>query len=237
MLYVNASPESVSDDQWAEWFVSQHLPTLSTAKTCERVLLYKEIGFAMLPESDHPLHFLALYESPYDGLQNGHAYKSASEEEESDIRNYKMIQDYNPRDANDGKTRNKITMRSFEAKCRHLLDPSPTILTTEMNPLDTNDFEDWYRTDLLPRIGRLSGHRRSRRYQLSAGCENSYETFLGRDYLAIHEFDDLNKAFRSERQHRDNLTARAEKHIQESEATGGFIRRGWELVHARSFAQ
>ena len=112
---------------------------------------------------------------------------------------------------------------------------STNILTTEMNPLDTKDFEDWYRADLLPRISRLPGYKRSRRYQLSAGCEESEETFLGRDYLAIHEFEDLNKAFASENQHRDNLTARTEKHIQESEATGGFIRRGWKLVHVENY--
>jgi hypothetical protein len=104
-----------------------------------------------------------------------------------------------------------------------------------MNPLDSTDFEDWYRTDLLPRISRLPGYRRSRRYQLSAGCENSNETFLGCDYLAIHGFEDLNKAFVSEKQHQDNLTARTEKQIQESVATGGFIRRGWRLVHAKTF--
>ena len=106
-----------------------------------------------------------------------------------------------------------------------------------MNPLDAKDFEDWYRTDLLPRISRLQGYRRSRRYQLSAGCEKSDETFLGRDYLAIHGFDDLNKAFANEKQHRDNLTVRTEKQIQESEATGGFIRRGWKLMHARTLVE
>lgn len=104
-----------------------------------------------------------------------------------------------------------------------------------MNPLDTKDFEDWYRTNLLPRVSRLSGHRRSRRYQMSAGCEDSDETFLGRDYLAIHEFEDLNKAFASEKQHQDNLTARTKKQIQENEATEGIIRRGWKLVHSKTF--
>lgn len=104
-----------------------------------------------------------------------------------------------------------------------------------MNPLDQQDFEDWYRTDLLPRISRLPGYRRSLRYQLAAGCENSQETFLGCDYLAIHEVDDLNKAFASEKQHGQNLTLRTEKQIQDSENAGGFVRRGWQLIQAEEF--
>ena len=104
-----------------------------------------------------------------------------------------------------------------------------------MNPLDSKDFEDWYRTDLLPRMSRLPGYRRSRRYQFAAGCENSSETFLGNDYLAIHELEDLDNAFTSESQHMQNLTTRAEKHIQDTKMTGGFVRRGWKLVHAEGY--
>lgn len=50
----------------------------------------------MLPEPQHPLRFLALYESDQEELQNDDTYKPASPEEESDVRNYKLIQDYNP---------------------------------------------------------------------------------------------------------------------------------------------
>ena len=111
------------------------------------------------------------------------------------------------------------------------------MLTTEMNPLDQKDFEDWYRTDLLPRIRHLPGYKRSKRYQLAGGCENSAETFLGSDYIAIHEVEDLNKAFVSERAHIESVTPRTERHIRDSEQSrtedgGGFVRRGWELVHA-----
>jgi hypothetical protein len=37
-----------------------------------------------------------LYESDQEELQNDDTYKPASPEEESDVRNYKLIQDYNP---------------------------------------------------------------------------------------------------------------------------------------------
>jgi hypothetical protein len=96
LLYVNTSPKRASDETWAKWFVSQHLPGLSKASACNRVLVYKETGFAMLPEPQHPLRFLALYESDQEELQNDDTYKPASPEEESDVRNYKLIQDYNP---------------------------------------------------------------------------------------------------------------------------------------------
>ena len=58
----------------------------------------------MLPETDHSLRFLALYETDKDGLQNDDSYQLASPEEESDVRNYRIIQDYNPKKLDDGRT-------------------------------------------------------------------------------------------------------------------------------------
>lgn len=102
LLYLNTSPKGTSDQSWAEWFIGQHLATLGETKVCSRVLVYKEIGFPMLPNPEHPLRFLALYETNKEGLQNDDAYKPASPEEESDMRNYRLIQNYNPKGLDDG---------------------------------------------------------------------------------------------------------------------------------------
>ena len=109
LLYLNTSPKGVSDQTWAEWFVKQHLSTLEESKVCSRVSVYKEIGFPMLPNPEHLLRFLALYETEKEGLQNDAAYKPASPEEESDMRNYKMIQDYNPKKMEDGNAPNSLS--------------------------------------------------------------------------------------------------------------------------------
>ena len=104
LLYVNISPKGASDESWAKWFTSQHLPTLAKANVCTRVSVYKETTLAMLPHTEQSLRFLALYESDKAGLQNNDAYQPASPEEESDIRSYSIIQDYNPKNLDDGQT-------------------------------------------------------------------------------------------------------------------------------------
>jgi hypothetical protein len=58
-------------------------------------------------------------------------------------------------------------------------------------------------------------------------------------YLAVHELEDLSKAFRSQQQHEEASTPRMERHIEASEKKGdkggGFVRRGWTLVHAEGY--
>ena len=108
LLFVNTSPKGVPDETWTKWWVSQHVQTLKTAKeqkACSRVALYKEVGFSLLPKPDHPLRFLALYETNNDQLQNNEAFTPTSPEENSDTRNYKLIQDYNPRKLSTGQWR------------------------------------------------------------------------------------------------------------------------------------
>lgn len=112
LLYVNTSPNGVSDETWTKWWTSQHLPTLTKAKACGRVALYKEVGFAMLPKADHPQRFLALYQTDHEQLQNNDAFKPASPKEDSEIRSYRMIQDYNPKNLGEGELENLESPRS-----------------------------------------------------------------------------------------------------------------------------
>jgi hypothetical protein len=103
-----------------------------------------------------------------------------------------------------------------------------------MHPDDREDFEDWYRRDLLPKLSSLPGYRRCRRYQIAATKNERNH------YLAIHELENLSKAFKSQAQHDEASTPRMEKHIEASEKTktdrgSGFVRRGWILVHAEGY--
>jgi hypothetical protein len=103
-----------------------------------------------------------------------------------------------------------------------------------MHPEDREDFEDWYRSELLPKLSSLPGYRRYRHYKITATkAERSH-------YLAIHELENLSKAFRSQTQHDEQLTPRMKKHIEASEKSksgkgNGFVRRGWTLVHAEGY--
>ena len=103
-----------------------------------------------------------------------------------------------------------------------------------MHPDDREDFEDWYRRDLLPKLSSLPGYRRCRRYQITTSKNKENH------YLAIHELENLSKAFKSQAQHDEVSTPSMEKHIEASEKTktergGGFVRRGWALVHASGY--
>lgn len=102
-----------------------------------------------------------------------------------------------------------------------------------MHPEDREDFEDWYRSELLPKVSSLQGYRRCRRYQITATKERNH-------YLAIHELENLSQAFRSQTQHDEQSTPRMEKHIEASEKSksdkgNGFVRRGWTLIHAEGY--
>ena len=57
----------------------------------------------------------------------------------------------------------------------------------------------------------------------------------------MHGVQNLSKAFPSQQKHDEVSTPRMERHIEASEKSkgaegGGFIRRGWELVHAEGDA-
>ena len=67
--------------------------------------LYKEVGFAMLPKPDHPQRFLALYQTNQEQLHNDESFTPASPEEDSEIRTYKLIQDYNPKNVDKGEAK------------------------------------------------------------------------------------------------------------------------------------
>lgn len=103
-----------------------------------------------------------------------------------------------------------------------------------MHPEDREDFEDWYRSELLPKLTSLPGYRCCRRYQITASKDERSH------YLAIHELENLSKAFRSQAQHDEASTPRMEKHIEASEKSkgdkgNGFVRRGCTLVHAAGY--
>ena len=66
------------------------------SKLCSRVALYKEVGFSMLPKPNHPRTLLGVYQTDHERLQDHESFKIISPEEDLEVRNYKLIQNYNP---------------------------------------------------------------------------------------------------------------------------------------------
>ena len=103
LLYVNTSPKGASDETWMKWWIYRHASDVIKSELCDRVALYKEIGFAMLPSPDHPQRFLALYYTDCERPQDEESYEPVSPEEDSEMRNYKLIQNYDPRRLDEGR--------------------------------------------------------------------------------------------------------------------------------------
>jgi uncharacterized protein (TIGR02118 family) len=104
------------------------------------------------------------------------------------------------------------------------------LLTAEMEPVDEEDFEKWYRQEHLDMLSKLPGYRRSLRYTI--GSKTPMTQGEPAKYLAIHEVDDLRTAFDSKEAEAANTTPWTAKHIGESKQ---FIARGWELIHSQGF--
>lgn len=90
LLFVNVSPKGVPDDTWIKWWKSQHIRSLLQSGVCDKVALYKEIGFAMLPKPDHSQRFLAVYQTDCERLQDDESFEAVSPEEYCDMRNYRV---------------------------------------------------------------------------------------------------------------------------------------------------
>ena len=203
LLYINCTPwSSPSEQEWTEWLIKEHIPALLNSKAVAQVALYREFALAMLPEFFHPLRYLLLYRPPLRHVQDSERYKTVCQQtgalqgpasdDESETRNYDLIQEYDLHTQDDGMS--MLNTRFCELGLRLIIwpEPSPHILTVEMNPQDLDDFEDWYRTDLLPRISKLKGYRRSRRYGLAMTGKAQPQASR---YLAVHEIQDLDEAF------------------------------------------
>ena len=98
LCYINCSPlSSVSELEWEKWFVSRHLPAIFDSGTVTRAALYKEVGFAMIPNPSHPLKYLIMYQTDFKRLQDSEKYRLVCEQTDArqfdafgndDVRNY-----------------------------------------------------------------------------------------------------------------------------------------------------
>ena len=107
LLYTNCTPWSAaSEEEWSEWLIKEHIPALVSSGAVAQATLYRETGFEMMPDFFHPLRYLILYRTDAKHLQTSEKYLHVCQqtgvdggpvsEDESETRNYKLIQDYNP---------------------------------------------------------------------------------------------------------------------------------------------
>jgi len=114
LLHVNSRPTVVSSEVWRQWYVTEHLPDLVNSKTATRAAFYEEIAMPAGPESDHPRKFLAIYQTDIEEallseqcrtgvhrtselFKQGGAKSDRNEDNgDFDVRNYRLIQNYDP---------------------------------------------------------------------------------------------------------------------------------------------
>jgi len=227
LLHVNSRPRpeaGVDDSLWEKWYTEEHVPDLVNSKTSTRAAMYREThDFAFAGKDKHPRKYLVLYQSDFEqplksdeyvnGVRHGSdmwpRHKQNSENGEFDARNYKLIQEYDPKGVGDS--------------------APPFLCTVEMDPVDETDFDKWYREEHLDMLGRLPGYRRSLRYVIGPPTPLT----LGEPpkYLAIHEVDGPH-AFEGPEAEAANTTPWTVRQIQESKV---FVARMWERMYAQGF--
>ena len=100
LLYINCSPPSdIPEAEWERWLRTIHIPAALNSGTVIRAALYKETGFAMIPQPSHPLEYMLLYQTGFNRLQDSETYIKAYEDTgaekydtvaDNDTRNYKV---------------------------------------------------------------------------------------------------------------------------------------------------
>jgi hypothetical protein len=105
------------------------------------------------------------------------------------------------------------------------IEPSPQVITAEIEPNDHVDHDKWYREEHLDLASKVTGYRRTKRYMLGPDTpmtkENSPTT------LTVHEFDDVMKALGDEKFKQVATTEWAKKRIADNKIN---VRRVWKLV-------
>ncbi|KAI9708038.1 MAG: hypothetical protein M1820_004242 [Bogoriella megaspora] len=230
LLHVTSRPTVVSERLWIQWYTEEHVPDLVNSRTSTRATFFQEVSLPkeFRPESPgFPCKFLTLYQTDFEEGMNSEEIRhvrqgsdlfvqggskwDTSENGDFDIRNYKLIQDYDPNDVG-------------EVAASH-------VLTIELHPAESNveDFERWYREEHLPMLSKVPGYRRSHRYII--GPRTVLTTGEPPNYLAIHSFDHFN-ALDGPEALAGNTTPWTVKHVSESKV---FIARGWKLLGSAGY--
>jgi hypothetical protein len=118
LLWVNSRPVGkTSDDQWLRWYVDEHLPDLVGHHASTRATFYKETSDwpgGSASEAPHESKYLALYQSDFVEPLKSKEYlgiRTTSEILPGNLihgagnfnaRNYKVIQDYDPKNTGEG---------------------------------------------------------------------------------------------------------------------------------------
>lgn len=108
LFYCNLSPPaSVSEAAWTKWLALEFIPALLESKAAIRAALYRETGFAMIPIPSHELRYMLVCQTDFRMLQESEKYRSVCDQTDAkgfmpnddgvEMRNYRLIQDYNPK--------------------------------------------------------------------------------------------------------------------------------------------
>ena len=114
LFYCNFSPPTnVPETKLTEWLVLDFIPALLESKAVIRAALYRETGFAMIPFPSHELRYMFICQTGFRMLQESEKYRQVYDQTDAkrfmpiegavEMRNYRLIQDYNPRNKKSSK--------------------------------------------------------------------------------------------------------------------------------------
>jgi hypothetical protein len=116
---VNSRPTNCDDKTWEKWYTEEHIPDLINHQVSTRAALYREIfdvpDLYAYNKEKNPRNFLAIYQTEFEDMSKSEEYKATKttsevlpEKEilkngELDVRNYELIQDFDPNGLGDSR--------------------------------------------------------------------------------------------------------------------------------------
>ncbi|KAJ9630185.1 hypothetical protein H2204_008690 [Knufia peltigerae] len=195
LLRILSKPVDGNVEAWSEWYTSEGLPSLLTKIPASRACFYHAYNdFELktktpLEGNQTQLHSVELahsdLEPPNDktclamcqldsigSLQEIFSLSDLTRDDPShdtvsDIRVYELIEDFDPKGIS------------------HVLPPF--ILNVQNEPADADDYNKFYHEEHLHMLNRVPGYRRSQRYELIKGHDDSSSE--APRFMAVHEWD------------------------------------------------
>ncbi|KAH7121705.1 hypothetical protein EDB81DRAFT_952363 [Dactylonectria macrodidyma] len=218
LFHVNLRPPGGVDEKaWEKALVEEYLADLVQTKSATRFSLYREsYNFPLAAKQRAPRQHLLYIQTNHPELLlvGDHskllpAINSSTASEVLDVRNYNLIQSFDPKN--------------------HGEEPSQTLLTAELHPVDEDDLHSWYKEEHLGMLSEIPGYCRSSRYEIGPRTDYTFGEKLPK-FIANHYFTSLD-GFATPIGEAVSLTPWSQKVITTSPI---FVLRGWDLVVAGS---
>jgi len=185
VLWVNSKltkPDEVTAETFTKWYQEVHIPDIFKSVGIKSAYRYESVN----PDDDRP--YLAYYPVEDTGFFDSSDFKAIPVHSDL-LPGSKAIFDYADFD-----TRYYKTTQLFEPE-NGKPGPSDFVISAGFTPTDDADYEKWYREEHLNDIKKITGWRRTVRYELFFSRNNRKPAGEAKSfsdppkYLTMHHFD------------------------------------------------